>query len=153
MNAEEICVIFPGLTVDPHFRIASPHDPAYNCFAWAAGDDHRWWDPVPLIAPTRAGVHWPAHVPVLLSRAAFIAAYATIGYEVCADPKLEEGFEKIALYENADGEPVHAARQLDSGVWTSKLGRANDIEHGAPETIEAPLSGAPALFLRRPRQA
>ena len=149
MNADEICDIFPGLTTDPHFRIASPQDHAYNCFAWAAGEDHRWWDPVPLIAPTQAGVHWPADVPVLPSRAAFIAAYATIGYEVCTAPELEDGFEKIALYENADGEPIHAARQLDSGIWTSKLGGANDIEHGGPDTVAAPLSGAPAVFLRR----
>jgi hypothetical protein len=47
----------------------------------------------------------------------------------CEGSGLEVGFEKIALYALPDGEPTHAARQLLSGKWTSKLGRWQDIEH------------------------
>ena len=83
--------------------------------------------------------------------AAFIAAYATIGFEPCDDGQPEAGFEKIAIYVDDAGEPVHAARQLPSGVWTSKLGGANDIEHGSPEGVEAPLCGKASQYLRRPR--
>lgn len=141
--------MFPNLVTDAAFRITSPHDYGYNCFAWAAGEDGRRWDPVLEIAPTRAGVYWPADVPVLPSRSAFVAAFATIGYEVCAGPELEDGFEKVVLYENESGEPVHASRQLPGGEWTSKLGNANDIEHGVPEGLAAPLCGTPAVYLRR----
>jgi|GEM_PF-3681614 len=54
-------------------------------------------------------------------------AFATLGYEVCDNVELEPGFEKIALYAGADGIPTHAARQLQAGPWTSKLGRMEDI--------------------------
>ena len=33
------------------------------------------------------------------------------------------------MYINHDGIPVHAARQLSTGKWTSKLGALEDIEH------------------------
>lgn len=151
MTEDELRDIFPSLAADEQFRISSPHDHGYNCFAWAAGEDHRRWDPVPTLAPTRAGVYWPEGVPLLPSRAAFVAAYGTIGYEICDSPELEDGFEKVVLYENASGEPVHASRQLSSGAWTSKLGGGNDIEHGSTTGLEAPLTGSPAVYLRRPR--
>ena len=43
--------------------------------------------------------------------------------------KAEAGFEKIAIFVDATGEPTHAARQMGSGMWTSKLGTAHDIAH------------------------
>jgi hypothetical protein len=153
MTEDELRDIFPNLVGDASFRIASPHDHGYNCFAWAAGEDERRWDPVLEIAPTRAGVYWPPGVPLLPSRNAFVAAFASIGYAVCEGPALEAGYEKVVIYENASGEPVHASRQLPSGVWTSKLGGANDIEHGEPDGLTAPLCGAPAVYLRRPLDA
>jgi hypothetical protein len=42
---------------------------------------------------------------------------------------LETGFEKIALFANADGTPTHLARQITNGRWSSKLGTLQDIEH------------------------
>lgn len=56
-------------------------------------------------------------------------AYQTLGYKSCNDETLEIGYEKTALYVNDKGTPVHAARQLTSGMWTSKLGALEDIEH------------------------
>jgi hypothetical protein len=59
----------------------------------------------------------------------FIAVFATLGYEPCNDGSLEAGFLKIALFADAHGRPQHAARQLPSGKWTSKLGVHEDISH------------------------
>ena len=69
------------------------------------------------------------------------------GYEECNTPDLEHGYRKVAIYAK-DGIPTHAARQLDSGKWTSKLGKAEDVEHDA---LMLPyLSyGLSVLFLRR----
>ena len=35
------------------YRITSPITRSYNCFAWAAGEDDRWWNP--LEPENRAG--------------------------------------------------------------------------------------------------
>lgn len=149
LTEDDIKAICPRLEHDRAFRIASPPDSGQNCFGWAAGERKRW-DPVPTMAPTRAGVFWPAGVPLLKTVNAFVAAYATIGYEPCPGPEREAGFEKIALYVDESGEPLHASHQSESGTWTSKLGGANDIEHGSPEAVETPFFGRPLYYLRRP---
>jgi hypothetical protein len=115
---------FPNL-VATGYRLTSPTSRAYNCFAWAAGEDERWWNPLEPQNP----YYWVDGVPAELTIAAFIRAYGTLGFVPCEDAELEVGFEKIALYATPDGEPTHAARQLPNGKWTSKLGRWQDIEH------------------------
>ena len=79
-----------------------------------------------------------------------------IGYEVCpiGSRALEPGVQKIALYVDEDGTPTHAARQLPSGEWTSKLGRAEDIRHKTLEALEGsagqpPGYGRAKLILKR----
>jgi hypothetical protein len=82
---------------------------------------------------------------------AFRLAFATLGYEVCGDDRLEAGFEKVAVFARL-GVPKHAARQLPGGRWTSKLGESEDIEH-ALDDLTGTLYGAVALVLKRPRPA
>src|SRR5258708_6988096 len=67
----------------------------------------------------------------------------------------DEGFEKIALYSNAQGEFTHAARQKEDGIWTSKLGDWEDIEHRTLSGLSgnAPAYGSVAKILKRPRLA
>lgn len=133
---------FPGLRASP-FRITSPTTPEYNCIAWAAGSNDAWWWPDPM------GISfWPDGIAREVSTAAFIAAYGTVGFTICDGPNLEEGFEKVALYV-LNGQPTHAARQLPSGMWTSKLGRQEDIEHTL-RGIEGPAYGIVAVILKRP---
>jgi hypothetical protein len=93
----------------------------YNCFAWAAGASRNdeWWD---------SYNYWPSGVEPRETLEAYIQAYGTIGYRVCDSQALETGFEKISIYVK-NGQPTHAARQLPSGRWTSKLGTLKDIEH------------------------
>jgi hypothetical protein len=92
---------------------------------------------------------WPPEAPREESPEAFIAAFSTLGYLPCENPDLELGFEKIALYASADGKPTHAARQLPTGRWTSKLGQLHDIEHATLPVIEGPIYGVTVCFLKR----
>jgi hypothetical protein len=80
---------------------------------------------------------------------AFFNAYAKLGYEPCDKEDLEPAYEKIALFVSSTGAPTHAARQLQNGSWTSKLGPQEDIEHTL-EGLEGPAYGSVVRFLRRP---
>lgn len=90
-----------------------------------------------------------------LTLEAFIAAYASLGYEPCDDGRLEPGIEKVVIY-TLSGKPTHAARQLSKGTWTSKLGKDVDIEHETPEDIFSfpknlrQIYGLPRQYLKRP---
>jgi hypothetical protein len=106
------------------YRVTSAKSQEYNCFAWAAGEDDRWWQPVP-----GEQFYWPEGALLEETLAAYIQAYQTLGYEICDADLLETGYQKIALYIDPRGIPTHAARQLPNGKWTSKLGWLEDIEH------------------------
>jgi hypothetical protein len=78
-------------------------------------------------------------------------AFRALGYQECADERLEPGFEKIALY-GFGFVYTHAARQLPNGKWTSKLGKAEDIEHDQPDDVAGGVYGEVVQFMRRPTQ-
>jgi hypothetical protein len=133
--------LFPKLIGSP-YTVTSSATQDYNCIAWAAGDDQRWW------WPDLAGVrYWPPGVPRLESLSAFQAAFATLGYSTCNDELLELGFENIAIFADGQG-PQHAARQLANGGWTSKLGEVDDIEHELRD-LEGSDYGGVVAFMRR----
>jgi hypothetical protein len=48
-------------------------------------------------------------------------------------------------------EVTHAARQLPSGAWTSKLGDWEDIEHNALSGLESSFYGRVSIILKRQR--
>lgn len=75
-------------------------------------------------------------------------AFAALGFEVCPDEALEQGFEKVALY-GFGFFYTHAARQLPDGTWTSKLGKAEDIEHSSPDDVAGGIYGEVVQFMRR----
>lgn len=81
---------------------------------------------------------------------AFVEAFGTIGYEPCDEGLLDESFEKIALFE-VDRTVTHAARQVEDGGWTSKLGPAEDIGHATVDSLEGGAYGSVAAYLRRRR--
>lgn len=122
---------FP-LLVRSNYKVTSDPTAIYNCIAHAAEDSGRWWWP----DDTAVGVFWPEGLPCEESIEAFIEAYQAVGYSVCDGDQLEVGFVKVAIYADADGVPMHAARQLLSGSWTSKLGQWEDIEHTTPRDLE-----------------
>ena len=134
--------LFPDLA-RTGYRVTSPADPIYNCIAWAAGLTSDWWWPDPGQFD-----HWPPGVVRERSLAAFIQAFATVGYAPCPDDSLEPGWEKIAIYATDEG-PAHAARQLPTGLWSSKLGPDDDIEHTL-QGLYSSVYGTVVQFLRRP---
>lgn len=121
----------------------------YNCIAWAAGDDkNAWW-------PIRG--YWPPKVPRVRTLEAFIQAYETREYKLCKDGSLEAGLEKIAIFgvtNSASGLviPTHAALQLESGEWTSKMGPLEDITHKSIHDVNGPVYGEPKRYMSRPRR-
>ncbi len=132
---------FPGLE-GSGYAVTSPATVAYNCIGWAAGESDRWWWPDP------AGVsYWPDRVVREETLAAFMAAFATIGFATAANSDFEANVDKIAIYARS-GLPTHAARQLANGRWTSKLGQAEDIEHELTD-LAGTIYGAVAVILAR----
>lgn len=140
---------FPNLN-RVEYRVTSDASTRYNCIAWAAGTDADWWWPDP---DPDSDTYWPAAVAPEETLESFRAVFESLGYRECATDELEPGFEKVALFVDADGLPTHAARQLTNGNWTSKLGRWQDIEHQFLDALagNASLYGEVALLLRRPR--
>jgi hypothetical protein len=133
--------LFPKLA-GSSYTLTSPATQDYNCIAWAAGDDQRWW------WPDAAGSrYWPGNVARDESVSGFQAMFESLGYAVCSDEQNEAGFEKIALFANSEG-PQHGARQLPNGRWTSKLGELDDIEHDLRD-LEGTEYGTVVVFMKR----
>jgi hypothetical protein len=64
---------------------------------------------------------------------------------------LEAGFEKVSIYVNKEGSPEHVSRQLESGIWTSKIGRREDIEHPHLAALEGQEYGKATVVMNRTR--
>ncbi len=123
----------------------------YNCLAWAAKESHRRWEPDP-----NEDYYWPPEAPRALTLEAFTIAYGTLGFKICFSNALEPGVEKIAIFaieRNGVLRPTHAALQLETGAWTSKLGDLEDIEHAPVEAVNGPIYGEPAIYMQRPRSS
>lgn len=134
---------FPSLNSGNH-TATSPVTPDYNCIAWAAGEDDRWWWPVPLGAG-----YWPAGVTRAETIEAFKEAFSALGYSICENGTLQAGFQKVVLY-SLNNKPTHMARQLEDGTWTSKLGQSIDINHRSVDALDGPKYGSAAIFMMRP---
>jgi len=137
----------PRLT-DSTCILSSPKSNLYNCIAWAAGDVDHWWWPVPL----RGINYWPKGIPREETVSAFIRAFETVGYMPCGDDSRQVGVEKIVLFAVREAGfviPTHAARQLDTGQWTSKMGTLEDITHLTCDCVGGQAYGDPIQFLAR----
>ncbi len=62
---------FPKLN-DKNHEITSAADSDYNCIAWAAGDNSKWWTHIP-------GYRWPAQRNPQIE--ALVAVFENLGYE------------------------------------------------------------------------
>ena len=136
---------FPQLS--SRARVTSPQTGKYNCIAFAAGEVHRWWWPSGL-----EWNYWPKGCRLSESLPAFQQAFETLGYTLCANGDLEVGFEKVAFF--VDGHSTtHAARQLEDGMWASKLGQSFDIHHPLHEVggSQGDAYGTVAAYMKRKR--
>ena len=134
---------FPNTSLEP-FVQTSNVDVNYNCIAWAASDNTRWYEPDPF-----GNYFWPNEVTREYTVEAYINLYEFLGYVRCDNGEIEEGFTKVAVFATGSW-PTHAARQLNNGNWTSKLGQNIDVEHSI-FSIENGLYGQVVQFLKRPK--
>jgi hypothetical protein len=137
---------FPNLASSGWKETSDPTD-RYNCVAFALYDTNQWWE---LLAVPVKGYYWPPGIKRGDTVQSWIKVYEIHGYRVCEDGRLEDGFEKVAIYEK-DEEPMHVARQLEDGTWTSKLGPDEDIEHNTLDALEGDFYGTATTWLKRPR--
>jgi hypothetical protein len=133
---------FPHLE-DEGFTYESDPTPSYNCFAYAAGDTSRKWSPVD------EDHYWPSDLPKDTSVEAFVRLFESLEYSVCDSEAYEAGFEKIALYADRHGETQHAARQIDPGIWVSKVGDLDDIHHTLDGLVGFEYGSVVRLLKRR----
>jgi hypothetical protein len=124
-----------GYDKNPVSRKTPPYPLGYNCIAFAAGIDcgtgqgeyRPWWP-----HPTKFLFYWPPHLPREPVGAEtlqnFIRAFEWKGYKLCENGVHEAGVEKVVIFLK-NNIPTHSARQLESGIWTSKCGRLQDIQH------------------------
>lgn len=137
--------IFPLLQSSDYKFTSAPSD-SYNCISWAVGSQHsgKWW--WPFGDPDKT--HWPPEVERAETLTAFQKLFAALGFVDCEGDGLEAGFEKIAVFADEEGCPLHAARQLPTGKWTSKIGAFEDIEHDLYALVGTEY-GSVAFLMRR----
>lgn len=134
--------LFPNSKKNP-FIITSQASTYYNCIAWACEiTDRCMWPDV------RGRYTWPKGIPQDITIYAFIKLFESYGYSACDNGRLEESYQKIAIYADNQDVPTHAARQLPNGNWTSKLGDQIDVEHSL-EAMENGFYGNIKLFMRK----
>lgn len=140
------------------FEVRSGSTKGYNCVAYAAGDDTRWWEPIP--APDRygqelGGYYWPEDpaIPAWFSVSSIQQIFQKAGYESCTSSFRVLGAEKVAIYGTDSTNATHVAKQRLDGIWISKMGPLADIEHGTPEMIEGGTIGhIQSLMIRHQSQ-
>ncbi len=142
-SAEEIEEDFPS--IHGRYRITSQKDPAHNCIAYVVGDLKSNWDPGAVGIP---GYYWPPGFARDDSLSELVNIFEVHGYRRCETAEPEIGFTKIAIY----GDQIawtHAAYQLESGKWSSKLGLGHDVEHDSLDALNGDLYGAAVVIMRR----
>lgn len=144
-SIEDLEEAFPHLQGTAYSEESEETD-AYNCIAYAFGDVQNWW------WPRRGyGYYWPPGFPLEDSVDVLVTIFEVHGYGQCETADAVIGYEKIAIY-SVDGRITHAARQLRSGRWASKLGTEQDIEHERTEHINNKDYGVATRFLQRKRK-
>ena len=131
---------FPNLSGE-NFQIVGVCTEQYNCIAYAAGDTTRRWWPNGID-------YWPSWATGNNRMESLMEALAGLGYEKCADGKVEDGYQKIVLY-GFQGSFEHAAVQMPNGRWHSKMGQGPQIEHHSPESLSGGPYGDAMIYMRR----
>lgn len=130
----------------------SPQTDSYNCIAYAMGIQTRKWWPATWL---KDDYDWPEHLPrqdqFQETLDNFTQAFELLRYRVCKNPNLVSGIEKVAIYVGPWNNPLHAAIQLESGVWASKCGDFEDIQHKSLQSLEGNTYGKVARYMHRRR--
>ena len=142
-NRKVLISYFPHLGRDLHYNLLSEETPVYNCIAWAMGFDDRWVDIV-----TSPGHWWPDGVQRSTSPQTLVDAFLAVGFEQSDNDMFEEGYDKVALYQN-NGEWTHASRIESNNVEYSKFGGSFDGVH-SHNIFSGSIYGDEYAYLRRP---
>lgn len=123
----------------------SPEGNHYNCVAWALNITDKWYDPDP-------NYYWPSGIKQNPSVEAYIQLFDLHGYflDSTDNAEFDPEYEKLAMYVHEFNEFGHVARQLETGLWTSKLGTSHDIEHEL-EDLKGRCFGNIIKILKRKR--
>jgi hypothetical protein len=147
MNTVDIRIRSSFPNVNSNYSVKSQVTDKYNCIAFAADDETKPWWPYYH--------YWPEGVKQEETLDAFIECYKSIGYEDCElDESYDASLEKVAIFVSPLGKPTHAAKQVSSNLWKSKLGRDVDIEHqlhGLAGWFHQNSYGSVARILKRKR--
>ena len=125
------------------YEISGQASKEYNCIAWVMRISTQNWD------CNDPDGYWPPSILRDDSIMTIMQLFASQGFSLCEDDTPEPGYEKIALYAFV-GRFTHAARQLEDGHWTSKLGKGPTITHNSPANLTGGFYGNVHCIMRRP---
>ena len=131
---------WPGLS-GTEYVVTSPEDATYNCIAYAAGEDQRWWQ-------TDEDYYWPPNARREDTLEGWIDAFVQLGFQRAALGDVRADASVVAIYADPEGLPTHVARRMPGGSWSSKLGEYEDITHEL-SALEGEFYGSVAVFLSR----
>lgn len=130
---------------DEDFEFKSKRTTLYNCLAWAINNDKEIVEMFYFQKKHGLDANNLDHS---------VKGYAEIlnkfyGFIECENGDYEDGFEKIVLYGDVHDDWQHAARLLKAGLWVSKLGAWEDIEHLNLDCLNGEDYGEPKVFMKR----
>lgn len=150
-NRDALSDVFPDLKNDVNFEILSPRTPKYNCIAWAMQFEDRW-----VSIFDYPGYWWPEGVEKTMSPSALIHAFEAVGFTLCDNSYLEDGFDKVVLYKKEGNEEwTHAARIVSETTEHSKFGQSWDGTHSHDVLCKTGVGyedssyGIPYAFMKR----
>ena len=134
---------FPNLAGSGYEVTGEPTE-EFNCIAWALEITSQRWD------CDQPRSYWPPSLPGNQEVWTIMRLFAGERFSVCDGDLPEPGFDKIAIYAFV-GQFAHVARQLESCLWTSKLGRGPTITHNSPANLTGGFYGSVHCIMRRPK--
>jgi len=153
LDEEQRAEKWPHLILGENFEFTSPKKRGYNCVAYALGEVNKDIDMLALSKRIDLTPFGLSNDKLDHSINGYIKLISGLySYEVCDNSEVEENFDKIVLFEGLDEDGdisfLHIAKQLDNGIWTSKMGAFEDIEHLTPDAVNG-LYGQPKVFMKR----
>lgn len=114
----------------------------YNRIAYAMGMQDRWVDNTDL------PWHWCSSVDKGSKESDLVKAFQYFGFEECGmDDSIDERYDKVALYHNADGW-THAAHVVGDWFYHSKFGASYNGTYSQGDVLQVQY-GIPLVIIRR----